>query len=92
MNIRNKIIAFNGICKLLRSYDIGKVPRNFRKYDYYINEILLSFGKENGITLTPHNSKNYKGQFKPSVENSAYISANCYELFVQWLDNKYKKL
>lgn len=89
MSVVDKIRSMNGILNYLSRFDIPNFNPN---REFRMNKFFITFFKFNNIKgYRGHNSKNYKGNFRPSIENADLISCEYWKEFCDWCNLHFEK-
>ena len=85
MSIMTKIISYNGVIIYLQKNFNLPTPRNksFRAFEEMINDIQIKYLKEHNIEYRKNNSKGYRGNYSPAIDNSVVIQNN-WNQFKEW--------
>jgi hypothetical protein len=90
MSVVDKLRGCNGTTKYMQKFDIGEPARKtHRAWDEHFNNIILKFGKDEGIKFQPNNNSGYKGQFSPLVDNGWNVQDH-FPAFKKWMYANYK--
>ena len=93
MSVIVKISKYNGILVYLQKNFNLPTPRNksFKAFEEMINDILVKYLKENNFKYVKNNSKGYRGNYSPALDNSIVIQED-WKQFKEWCVNNLEKI
>lgn len=92
MSVRLKSICYNGVLVYLQKNFNLPAPRSksFRAFEEMINDIQIKYLKEYNIECKKNNSRGYRGNYSPAMDNSVDVQGN-WNQFKEWCNINLEK-